>query len=95
MCYSGKYQTLFIVAQAMASMMFLNLNLHLIFVGKNRSQQLPLENETVRRPGRASASFSEESYSVSAIPTQRRPVEKCYSRVKFKGEINSISSKNT
>ena len=75
----------------MARMMFLKLNLYLIFENKNCSQQLPRENEAVQRLERGSASSSEERHSVASSLTQRRPVETCYSKVQFKGEDNSSS----
>ena len=54
--------------------------------GWRRSQNKHETEELMHESG----AQKDDSYSVSSSPTQRRPVEKCYSRVQFKGEDNTI-----
>ena len=49
-----------------------------------RSIQNKLETEELMYDTDAQ---QDESYSVASSPTQRRPVQKCYRRVQFQGEI--------
>ena len=51
-----------------------------------RSSQNKLETEELMYDSDAQ---KDDSYSVASSPTQRRPVEKCYRRVQFKGEDNT------